>query len=217
MELTLLKDLGKIYPNINSKKKYHFGLYKCHCGNEFKARISHIKYNSIKSCGCLRIKLNTTHGMTNTRIYRTWYDFRNRCNNKNNKQYKDYGGRGIKVCTDWNNDFVSFYDWAMKNGYSNNLTIDRINNDGNYEPSNCRWTTQIVQSRNTRVLMTTNKTGYRGVSYKKDRKKYVAQIVLNRKVILLLASEDALECAKEYDKYIIDNNLEHTINGVYGV
>ena len=75
---------------------------------------------------------------------------KNRCFNPNTPRYKDYGARGITVCDEWKDDFKSFYDWSMSNGYSDDLTIDRINNDGNYEPSNCRWVTQMIQANNSR-------------------------------------------------------------------
>lgn len=79
-----------------------------------------------------------------------WRGIKLRCYNKNSKRYKDYGGRGVAVCDKWKNDFMNFYDWAINNGYSDNLTIDRINNEGNYEPNNCRWVTIKQQSRNRR-------------------------------------------------------------------
>lgn len=78
------------------------------------------------------------HGKKNTRLYRIWLQMKNRCFNIRTNRYKDYGGRGITVCDEWKNDFTKFYDWSILNGYQENLTIDRINNDGNYEPSNCR-------------------------------------------------------------------------------
>lgn len=90
-----------------------------------------------------------THGMSKTRIYQIWTDLKRRCYNPKNKRYNRYGGRGIRVCEEWRNDFQSFYDWSMEHGYSENLSIDRIDVDGNYEPSNCRWITMKEQQRNT--------------------------------------------------------------------
>lgn len=94
--------------------------------------------------------MNYKHGLKNTRLYRIWLQIKNRCFNSNTDRYRDYGARGITVCDEWRNDFKAFYDWAMNNGYSDELTIDRIDNDGNYEPSNCRWVSVKVQNRNTR-------------------------------------------------------------------
>ena len=88
------------------------------------------------------------HGMKHTRIYEIWCGMKKRCYNQNSKNFPQYGGKGIIVCDDWKNDFLKFYDWSMKNGYQENLTIDRIDNNGNYEPSNCRWITHKQQQRN---------------------------------------------------------------------
>ena len=94
--------------------------------------------------GCL-----ITHGHSHHRLYSIWSDMKRRCNNPKNKRYERYGGRGIRVCTEWANDFQKFYDWAMANGYADDLSIDRMNVDGNYEPTNCRWITFAQQQRNT--------------------------------------------------------------------
>lgn len=88
------------------------------------------------------------HGKCDTRLYRIWTGMKSRCYNKNNKRYSHYGGRDIIVCDGWRNNFQAFYDWAIKNGYDDTLTIDRINNDGDYEPSNCRWVTWDMQAKN---------------------------------------------------------------------
>ena len=91
---------------------------------------------------------NYKDGRKNTRLYRIWGNMKSRCYNVHVTHYERYGGRGIKVCDEWKNDFKAFYDWSMSNGYTDNLTIDRINNNGNYEPLNCRWVTVKEQSIN---------------------------------------------------------------------
>lgn len=89
------------------------------------------------------------HGLCYTNLYRRWINMRSRCNNSNSTKYHLYGGKGIKVCAEWENNFLSFYNWSIKNGYKKGLTLDRINGNDNYKPSNCRWVTYKIQSRNT--------------------------------------------------------------------
>lgn len=125
-------------------------LCKCDCGNEKIIMSSNLIRGLTKSCGCLQDESRTKHNMLNTRIYKIWEEMKCRCFNKNYKRYHDWGGRGIKVCDEWKNSFQAFYDWSMKHGYKDNLSIDRIDNDGNYEPSNCRWATCKEQNRNKR-------------------------------------------------------------------
>lgn len=91
------------------------------------------------------------HGLSLTKLHRVWWGMIERCYKVYDKNYPDYGGRGITVCDEWKSDFQAFYDWAMSNGYKQGLSIDRINNDGNYEPSNCRWATPSQNSRNRRT------------------------------------------------------------------
>lgn len=130
-------------------------LCKCICGNECVVLGYHLRTGHTSSCGCSHSskigKLNPSykHGKRNTRLYKIYYNMKDRCYNAKNKRYSNYGGKGIIICNEWLEDFENFYSWAMQNGYEDNLTIDRINNDGNYEPCNCRWITKQAQNWNT--------------------------------------------------------------------
>lgn len=139
---------------------------KCDCGNLTIATSNNLRYGNTKSCGCLRKEISCkngirTHQKSKTRLYRIWVDMRRRCENNNRKAYKNYGGAGIKVCDEWKEKFESFYDWAMANGYSDDLSIDRINVFGDYEPDNCRWAnfkTQANNKKNNHIIEFNNET-----------------------------------------------------------
>ncbi|SRR6266496_312390 len=128
---------------------------RCDCGSIKYIRMSALKIDEIKSCGCKKVELNrpyiTKHGLCKSPIHEAWANMKSRCYNKNNPEFNDYGGRGINVCKEWKDDFISFYYWSINNGWIKGLTIDRFpNNNGNYEPDNCRWATYLQQNRNTR-------------------------------------------------------------------
>lgn len=134
----------------------------CECGNIKIILADNLKRGKIKSCGCFHDeaarKNNITHGLRHTRLYAIFTGMKQRCFNKNCKAYIKYGGRGITICNEWLSDFMNFYNWAMANGYQEDLSIDRIDVNGNYEPSNCRWADNKIQSQNrTNALNFTHK------------------------------------------------------------
>ena len=122
----------------------------CDCGHEAYIKLLYLKRKSgRKSCGC-SYKNPKTHGLRYTREHNIWTGMKQRCLDKNSSNYKNYGGRGITICDEWRDDFKVFYDWAHENGYSNELTIDRVDNDMGYFPENCRWVTYKEQILNQR-------------------------------------------------------------------
>lgn len=145
--------LTALYHLHNTKGRTKW-LCVCECGNLKWVSITHLRGGATKSCGCYnkeQCKMKfTKHGKRYDRLWNIWEHIKQRCYNINNKNYKDYGGRGIAVCDEWRNDFQAFYDWAINNGYDDTLTIDRINVNGNYEPNNCRWVPNKQQARNRR-------------------------------------------------------------------
>lgn len=127
---------------------------RCDCGNTKNVRASDLKRGKTKSCGCIQEEfvsnLNKTHGLTGEPLYTVWQNIKARCYNENNPRYEDWGGRGVKMCDEWKDDFESFYSWALGNGYKDGLSIERIDNNGNYEPGNCCWIPNKKQASNTR-------------------------------------------------------------------
>lgn len=127
---------------------------KCDCGNETFTSGYQLRKGIAKSCGCYQKEISgekhRTHGYTKTRLYRIYYKMKERCYRPTNDNYKYYGGLGITICDEWLHSFETFKNWALSHGYNDNLTIDRINNELGYMPSNCRWITIQEQQRNRR-------------------------------------------------------------------
>lgn len=126
----------------------------CDCGNIKPVRAGALKSGNTTSCGCahseeVRERM-TRHGMKHTRLYRIWQGMLRRCDNPKRKDFKDYGGRGITVCEEWKKCFTAFRDWSLSNGYRDDLTIDRVNNNEMYSPENCRWVDMETQNKNKR-------------------------------------------------------------------
>lgn len=191
-----VKDLtGKRFGNLqviglsDTDTRKTYWVCQCDCGNIKTVRSDSLQSGAIKSCGCLKKKQDKTnlkakhsHKMSGTRLYEIWQGMKGRCYNVHNARYSRYGGRGISVCDEWVHDFTAFYEWAKSSGYRDDLTIDRIDNNGNYEPENCRWATQEQQARNrtTNINITIGNatktlTEWCGI-FKVDYKKTVARL-----------------------------------------
>ncbi|MFA6916964.1 MAG: hypothetical protein WC222_11245 [Parachlamydiales bacterium] len=209
-----------IFLNEVSKKRKNYtrALFKCHCGKVFESDISPIKSLNTKSCGCLntsdvRSKRETTHGYYGHTVYRKWISMKERCYRVKAFNYHKYGGRGIQVCEEWKDDFLSYYNYVINlDGYNedllkqNKLSIDRKDNNGNYEPGNLRITDWHMQSVNQRI-QNNNTSGNAGVSFDKHLRKWISRITVYNKRIYLGVFEKKQDAINKRLKYIKDNNL----------
>lgn len=202
--MKLITDLGTRVTGTKGRKE-RFGLYECdNCHIHFEANTKMAKKRNQKHCSKCR---NTTHGLSKEPLFSVLTGMISRCHNEVDKDYARYGANGIYVCSEWKENPASFVEWGKDNVYEKGLTIDRINNYLGYEPSNCRFVSLEIQARNTKSLMATNKSGYRGVSKSKD--KYRARIDVDGKKISLGSYATAYEAHVAYKEYVDSNNLEH--------
>lgn len=150
------------------------------------------------------------HGLSKSKLYGIYSTIKTRCKNPNSKSFKNYGLIGISICPNWDNDFLAFYNWATSSGYEPGLEIDRINSNEGYSPANCRWVKPIINRQNKKLIGIKNTSGYRGVSYHKN--KWHAYITNNYKRIILGKFSTAKEAAITYNQFVIQNKTFHPLN-----
>ena len=181
----------------NDKKSRTFWLVSCDCGSPAKVVGGcHLTSGKTKSCGCHRENLRKTHGLTRTPEHVAWQNMIARCERPSHPEYYRYGGRGIAVCDEWRQSFDAFIDYIGPR-LSGNHVLDRINNNGNYEPDNVRWVTPNESSHNRR---TSSKTGLKGVGRQTKTGRWFAKIGVNGREIYLGTYDTIIEAAQAYDK-----------------
>jgi len=196
----------KEVPNL-SKTKGLKVLCRCSCGNATEVMASALKRKKgPRSCGCRQGSY--THGKNRTPLHKLWCSMKSRCNpkHKDTRVRASYTDRGITVCTEWIENFVNFETWALTNGYSTELSLDRKDNDKGYSPENCRWTTHHTQTVN-QTKKKSNKTGYIGICLHKSANKYQANITVNKKVNYLGLFKTAELAVQARNNFITSNKL----------
>ena len=176
--LTVLKEFGK------AKDRHIKWLCKCDCGNYTVVNSNLLKTKHIISCGCYKRKrtseTHSKHNLTKSKLHFIWTGIKQRCLNTQNKSYKYYGGRGIKIDENWSKDFCVFKDWALNNGYKEGLSIERIDVNGNYEPYNCKWIPRNEQYLNTRIIQTIEYNGVKNTINYFSKKYNIAHCTFRR-------------------------------------
>jgi len=212
--LTFLYDTEKRKPKETSKQKEQYAMFKCDCGKETEIYKRHGMSGSVKrckECGIIeRTKHSFKHGLSRTKEYTALKSMIQRCENPSNPEYKNYGARGISVCSEWKNSPEEFMSYLKKltNYNIDGYTIDRIDVNGNYEVGNIRYASKITQSNNKRFNIPANE--FYGV--RKVRNAYIAEISHNGKYRYLGSSKIARECALIREKHIEENSLQNKSN-----
>ncbi len=198
------------HPSPRTPKR--IALFECSCGTIFKAQISSVRLYHTQSCGCLQKQRSRNallkHGLRDDPIYNKWAIIKRRCYYKKDISYPNYGGRGITICEEWKNDFKAFYDYVTQlTGYGKpGLTLDRKKNNEGYYPGNLRWADGHIQATNQRKYKN-NTSGYTGVFYEKNTKKWRSNITIKGSVIHLGMHDTPEEAITERNRYIKNNNL----------
>lgn len=208
----------KILEELPPKKWIRYVLAQCVCGKIKTYPLYPLVSGKTKSCGCRKC---FKHGLSNSRLWKTWYYMKERCCNPKASSYNLYGAKGIRVCEEWL-DFENFYQWSIDNGYKEEIkngrniyTLDRINGNKNYCPDNCRWTTYRQQNCNHKLLCT-NTSGYRGVSWSKKENKWICVISINNKSKRIGCYKTQKDAVMARNKFIEDNNLPNQKNEYIG-
>lgn len=185
-----------VIKRIGTRATHPLWLCKCDCGNYAEVTTANLRSGASTSCGCYKVevtkKIITKHGESYSRIYHIWKAMRRRCNIKDCKDYKYYGGRGISVCDEWENDFAAFREWALANGYQEWLSIDRIDVNGDYCPENCRWASTYEQNNNKRTSKYISFNGKTGTVREFADKYGISYSCLYARLKLGWSIEDAL-------------------------
>jgi len=188
-----LELVGKPFHMTTGNRMRLHGMFRCDCGLEKVINIDSVRSKNTRSCGCLLRERLTTHGVATHRLYITWTSMVRRCTNETDKRFESYGGRGISVCSEWHDPRV-FVDWGKRNGWKPGLQIDRIDNDGHYEPCNCRFVTPEANANNRRDNVWVDAFGERKTvaQWLRDPRCSVARETLYHRIQRGVSAEEAI-------------------------
>ena len=196
---------------LNISNDLKLGTFQCECGDCYTASIDMVRQGFTTTCEDCKLGSYKMHKFKYPHLVSIYSNMKTRCTNPNSESYKEYGAKGITVCDEWSLSFDLFLEWSLNNDYSENLSLDRKELDKGYTPDNCRWVSKCTQSQNTRVLMSTNTSGYRGVSAYSCGK-WQSEIQHNFNKVYLGLYDTAIEAAIAYDTYVYNNKTEHNPN-----